>query len=58
MNDNLEGKSAPWPQIEACLTVLDKFNSNIKALINLKNDEMLTVKDLETKAIKPLYLIY
>ncbi len=56
--DKIEGKSAQWALIEACLATLDEKYANIKGLIALKNDGTLSVKDLETKTIKPLFIIH
>ncbi len=58
MTDNLKGKSAPWDQIQACLSVLDKQHASINGLITLMNDGTLEEKDLETKTIKPLFIIF
>ncbi len=37
--------------------MLDKQRSNIQTLVTLKNDGVLSAKNLETNAIRPLYLI-
>ena len=58
MSVNLQGKSADWKLIEACLTVLNTEQNNIVKLVDLKINGTLDEKDLETKTIKPLYLIY
>ena len=55
--DKIEGKSAPWALIEACLATLDEKYASIKELIALKNDGTLSVKILETNTIKPLFII-
>ncbi len=58
MSVNLQGKSAPWALIEACLAVLITEYNNMQYLITLKNNGTLDVNVLESSAIKPLHHIY
>ena len=58
MINDLQGKSVPWPLIEACLTVLNTEQNNLHALVALKNNGTLPVNTLENLAIQPMYLIY
>ena len=58
MSDILEGKHAPWANTQPVLAILEKEQESIKMLIRLKESNYLTIKELESKVLMPLLLIY
>ncbi len=58
MSDILEGKHAPWANTQPVLAILEKEQESIKMLICLKESNYLTIKELESKVLMPLLLIY
>ena len=57
MSDIIKGKTSTLPKIENCLEILNFQQKNIKRLIELKNSNILEIKEIENKLLIPLFII-
>ena len=55
MNDKLKGKSVPWKTIQNYITAMEGNQTVIGRLIALKDDGLLEVSEVETKATQPIF---
>jgi hypothetical protein len=58
MSDNIRGQSLPWVKVQIISSVLEQQFDNIKMLTKLKEQNILTLSDVERRMVAPLMLIF
>ena len=58
MSDNIRDQSLPWVKIQIIISVLEQQFDNIKMLTKLKEQNILTLSDVERRMVAPLMLIF
>ena len=58
MSDNIRDQSLPWVKIQIIISVLEQQFDNIKMLTKLKEQNILTLSDVEKRMVAPLMLIF
>jgi hypothetical protein len=58
MSDNIRDQSLPWVKIQIIISVLEQQFENIKMLTKLKEQNILTLSDVERRMVAPLMLIF
>ena len=58
MSDNIRDQSLPWVKIQIIISVLKQQFDNIKMFTKLKEQNMLTLSEIERKMVAPLMLIF
>ena len=58
MSDNIRDQSLPWVKLQIIISVLEQQFDNIKMFTKLKEQNMLTLSEIERKMVAPLMLIF
>ena len=58
MSDNIRDQSLPWVKVQIIISVLEQQFDNIKMFTKLKEQNMLTLSEIERKMVAPLMLIF
>ena len=58
MSDNIRDQSLPWVKIQIIISVLEQQFDNIKMLTKLKEQNILSLSDVEKRMVAPLMLIF
>ena len=58
MSDNIRDQSLPWVKIQIIISILEQQFDNIKMFTKLKEQNMLTLSEIERKMVAPLMLIF
>ena len=58
MSDNIRDQSLPWVKLQIIISVLKQQFDNIKMFTKLKEQNMLTLSEIERKMVAPLKIIF
>ena len=58
MSDNIRDQTLPWVKLQIIISVLEQQHNNIKMFVNLKEQNMLTLNDIEKRMVGPLMIIF
>ena len=58
MSDNIRDQSLPWVKLQIIISVLEQQFDNIKMFTKLKEQNMLTLNEIERKMVAPLMIIF
>jgi hypothetical protein len=58
MSDNIRDQTLPWVKLQIMISVLEQQHNNIKMFVNLKEQNMLTLNDIEKRMVGPLMIIF
>ncbi len=58
MSDNIRDQSLPWVKVQIIISVLEQQFDNIKMLTKLKEQNILSLSEIERKMVAPLMLIF
>ncbi len=58
MSDNIRDQSLPWVKLQIIISVLEQQFDNIKMFTKLKEQNMLTLSEIERKMVAPLMIIF
>ena len=58
MSDNIRDQTLPWVKLQIIISVLEQQHNNIKMFVNLKEQNMLTLNDIEKRMVGPFMIIF
>jgi hypothetical protein len=58
MSDNIREQTLPWAKLQIIISVIEQQYDNLKMFIKLKEQNMLTLSDIEKRMVAPLMLIF
>ena len=58
MSDNIREQTLPWAKLQIIISVIEQQYDNIKMFIKLKEQNMLSLSDIEKRMVTPLMLIF
>jgi len=56
MSDNIRDQALPWVKLQIMISVLEQQHNNIKMFVNLKEQNMLTLNDIEKRMVGPFMI--